>query len=155
MRDETTSNTKVVNLLVENGPSIAEELPVASVAVATNHPERSRVRRLLLSRENGPCQTGRQTTVHYLPQHSKEAVIREYLRVNSRLLEEKKQRELYMLFKTAGPEFASAWRNVVDEFDVDRREYEGRSKDARRECPFCEQQVPLLPAHLRNDCVET
>lgn len=90
---------------------------------------------------------GGEDWIYYLPEHSKEAVIEEWIENNPRFLEEKSGWALFQLIERHGDEWREAANEVIDyDPDIDHTE---NAKSDDNVCPRCEKEIDgMLYTHL-------
>jgi len=144
---------QAVEQLLNNGPATQEEIGYSNMARLRSHG----VGRLHVTMTAPTLGYGHQTPVYYIRgEHSKEEIVRVYLRVNPKLTEDKSQRQLVLLFRRAGPGFKSAMQEISDEYDL-RSQQSGDGKatgDSQKDCPYCGETVDVLANHIRRYCSE-
>jgi hypothetical protein len=93
---------------------------------------------------------GGEDWIYYLPEHSKEAVIEEWLESNPKLREKKSNWALFQLIERQGDEWEEAAREVID-YNPDLKNVENAKSDGNV-CPRCGKEIDgMLYTHLP-DC---
>lgn len=137
-----------VEQMRERGPVTQEEMRYSYMADLRNHGVHS----LQLKTSQVTRGYGQQAPVYYLVDgHSKEEVVRRYVRANPVLVDGKTRAQFVSMFKKGGPEFKKAAQTVADEYELETNAVSGDTVDGR-DCPYCGETVDLLPNHLRHHC---